>query len=177
LKNLDTFLASVEKVQARKGLSASAIAVIKQKITQEVATTTDLRAAFMRELEQKSKQTAHTSPFGTFVAAIRASFGKIFSAPRALASSGTPFGGALLFSFFCEDSESWMITIEPLPPSYVALLSYEPFSQAYLSYNIPETSWLLGYYSPVGICVFACPYCVEIETEGTITPVVGSSAL
>ena len=69
-----------------------------------------------------------------------------------------------------------MITVQPLPPSFVALLSYTEGTQGFASYNIPFTGWLLGTYITPGICVIpAGPYPVTITTEGTITPMTGSS--
>lgn len=179
LKNLDKFFAAIDSVQTKKGLSASAIAKIKVGIMKELATTTDLRATFLKQLQNKSHQTINKNQgVGGLLATIEQAIKSLFTPERVRAQEAAiPFGGALLVSFFCEDSGNWWLTIEPLPPTYVTELSYEPFSQAFLSYNIPYTEWLLGEYEPAGACVFACPDCIVVETEGTITPMVGSSPL
>ena len=36
--------------------------------------------------------------------------------------AGIPFGGALFFAYYCEDSFDWLLTIEPLPPSFYCLV-------------------------------------------------------
>ncbi|MFA5841513.1 MAG: hypothetical protein WC835_00945 [Candidatus Paceibacterota bacterium] len=179
LKNLDKFLAAVERAAAKKGLSTTELTLIKEQIVKRAATTTDMRAAFLELVKNKPSQSAHSDSFmdRIFTVAGRA-FSAIFKPERAQALTGVPFGGALLDAFYCEDSATWLITVEPLPPSYAALLTYVPGSQAYLSYNIPFTEWLLGEYAPgAGVCIVACPYCVYIPSEGMITPMTGSSLI
>jgi hypothetical protein len=178
-ENLDKFLAAVYRVGAEQGLSLAELSVIKKHITDRVATTTDMRAAFLDIVRGKSAQPAgETSFLGRTLAAIGQAFEKVFVPERARAATGAPFGGALLSAFFCEDSATWLITISPLPPSFATLLTYAPGSQAYLSYNIPATSWLLGDYEPgSGVCIVACPFCVYIPSGGMIAPVVGSSPI
>jgi hypothetical protein len=92
-------------------------------------------------------------------------------------SAGTPFGGAVLYSYYCDCSNSWLIGIEPLPPDFPALLSYEEGSQAFLSFNIPFTSWLLGSYeNGGGICqIYIGTGCAGVSSDGLISPVTGSS--
>lgn len=176
LKNLDSFFFALDTVAAEEGIPASELATIKKEITKAVATTTNLREKFLDLVQSQSAQAAEdTSPIGKLLATAERAFGSVFAPGRAHAAGGVPFGGALLFPFYCWNSNTWLLTIQPLPPTFVTLLSYVPGSQAFLSYNIPATQWLLGNYVPGGVCVFACPYCVTIPAEGTITPVVGSS--
>ncbi len=178
LKNIDVFLASVTKVAKEKGLSSSAIATIDEQIMKSVATTTDLQATFLKLLQDKSHQSIKSNSYlDKTLASIGDAIASLFAPQHAQAASGVPFGGALLFSFFCNQSDTWLITLEPLPPSYAALLTYVPESQAFLSYNIPYTPWLLGEYeSGAGLCIVgACPYCYTIPSEGMISPEVGSS--
>lgn len=177
LKNLDKFFAAIDKVAAERGSSAAEIATFKQAVMKEVATTTDMRAAFLRFLQSKSRAAQDDSLAGKTLAILEKAIDKIFMPERAYAQEANiPFGGALLGAFYCVCSENWILTLEPLPPSYAVLLSYEPFSQAYLSYNIPFTEWLLGEYEPgAGFCATYPPYCPGIPSEGMITPTVGSS--
>ncbi len=176
LKNLDKFLAAIDQAKSTQDFSAAKRSLIKEQIVKAVATTTDLRTTFIKLVEEKSGRTVSSDTFiGTTLAALRDALGMIFAPAHARAAVGIPFGGALFYSFYCWNSNTWLLTIQPLPPTFVTLLSYVPGSQAFLSYNIPATHWLLGEYSPVGVCVFACPFCIIIPTEGTITPVVGSS--
>ena len=180
LKNIDKFLVAIDDTAAKQGISAADLATIKQKVMEGVATTTDLRAAFLNIVGNKPAQSVTANSYlGTMVATIRQAFGKIFLPEHAYAASAAPFGGALLFTFYCNQSNTWLLTVEPLPPTYATLLTYVPFSQAFASYNIPITNFLLGYYAPgAGVCVVgACPYCVTIPSWGMITPMVGSAPL
>lgn len=95
------------------------------------------------------------------------------------ASAMLPFGGAIVgVPVWCGCTVSWWIPITPLPPSFPAALMYFPGSQAFLSYNIPATLWLLGFYEPGPQCfVFVGVGCAPLPTQGLILPVVGSSPL
>lgn len=178
LKNLDKFMFAIDSVAAKRGYSAANVAAFKQAVMEDIATTTDLRATFLKIVQKSSPQAQNTSFGGRIVALAEQLFGKVFLPERARAATGVPFGGALLFSYFCYCSANWLLTIEPLPPSYAAELSYEPFSQAFLSYNIPFTTWLLGEYVPgAGVCSTG-PYCAAtFPSEGMISPMTGSSPL
>lgn len=179
LENADKLMARLDLIAARRGISSSTLAAIKQSVMQSLSTTTDLRAAFFSSLRsESSKKTAqNNSLFGRALAALGRAFDNLFEPKRAYAANSVPFGGALGAAFYCTQSQTWYLYVEPLPPSYVAALSYIPFSQAFSSYNTPSTNWLLGFYAPgAGNCVQgACPYCIFIPSEGIITPMLGSS--
>lgn len=178
LQNLDTFLSDINTVAIKQGLSTTTIATIKSAVIKEAATTTNLRAAFLKSIPDNSgKPTADASLGGRALAAVEQLFNAVFEPQHARAALGTPFGGPLVYAFFCACSDTWLIGIGPLPPTYVTLLTYVPFTQAYLSYNIPATNWLLGEYAPyVGACYIPTPFgCPNIPSEGMIMPTVGSS--
>ncbi|NNM83636.1 hypothetical protein HKL94_00235 [Candidatus Parcubacteria bacterium] len=178
LKNIGIFMTDLDALAAKQGLSSSTLATIKQAVMKEVATTTDLRAAFLNMVQNESpKAVRENSLLGTALATLGKAFDAIFTPEPVFAASDVPFGGALVYPLYCTQSETWLLAIEPLPPSYATLLSYVPYSQAFSSYNIPATNWLLGFYTPgAGVCVEGvCPYCVTIPNEGMITPEVGSS--
>jgi hypothetical protein len=180
LKNLDKFLSALDTVAAKQNVSSTNLAAIKEQIMKDVATTTDLRTTFLKMVPDKSSLSIRNDSYvGKMLATIKQVFQKVFLPEHAYAATGVPFGGALLYPFYCTQSNTWLITITPLPPSYAAILTYIPGSQAFLSYNIPITNWLLGEYEPgAGVCIAGyCPYCVTIPSEGMITPMVGSSLL
>ena len=190
LKNIDRLLLAIDKVGIKQGLSTTDLAAIKKQVMKDAATTTNLRAEFLKQVGYHSHQAVQDGSWtGKILATITQVLNSVFMPGRALASDwsegsngsdpSVPFGGALLETFYCSQSKTWLITLEPLPPSYAALLTYVPFSQAFLSYNIPVTNWLLGEYAPgAGVCVAgACPYCVTIPSEGMISPKVGSAPL
>lgn len=176
LKNLDAFLAGIDRVATKKGFSSAAILEMKDQIKKDVATTTNLEAAFLKVVQSSSPQSVVDN---SFLGKIATTVDKVLSAlflPERARAAGLPFGGPLVYPFFCNCSSTWLITIGPLPPTYVTLLDYIPGSQAYLSYNIPGTSWLLGEYSGGDACWIIVPKtCIPIPSEGIITPMVGSS--
>ncbi len=88
----------------------------------------------------------------------------------------SPFGGELYYSFYCGCSGNWLLTIQPLAPNYVTLLTYTEGTQLYESYNIPFTQYLLGFYEQGQQCqVYAGTACVTISSEGEVSSTVGSS--
>jgi len=181
LKNLDKFLSSIDIVSAKQGLAASQVASIKWSIMNIVATTTDLHQSFLKAMSATA--TAHLKDNGSLLA--RAFYEAMDAASavirpeQAQAATGVPFGGALLYVLPCLCSNSWLITVSPLPPSFAGLLSYVTGSQAFLSYNMPVTNWMLGEYEPgAGVCLEPIPYgCMYIPNEGLISPMTGSSPL
>ncbi len=180
LKNVDAFLATLNTVATKQGLSSTAIASIKQQVLKDLATTTDLRTLFLKQIGAASKQASKDDSFlGTTLATLGQALDTLFRPEKAHAATSVPFGGALLYAFLCTQSYTWLITLEPLPPSFAELLSYVPYTQAFFSYNIPYTTELLGEYEPgAGSCVAGiCPYCITIPNEGMISPMTGSSPL
>lgn len=174
-KNLDVFLNAVEKVSKNKGLLPENISKIKDQIVKDVATTTDLMKTFLGIVEKNKKQTKINQNKNIAIKDLLYFIEPLFP-KKALAGTGIPFGGAVLFSYFCNCSGNWLITLEPLPPSFAVLLSYNIGSQAYLSYNIPFTPWLLGEYQFGGQCsTYIGTGCANIPSEGLITPLVGSA--
>ena len=176
LKNVDLFFAALDKVAAKQGISSAKLAILKEQALLRLATTTDLRAAFLKTVQATSLQTTADNSFGgKILATIEQAFNKVFMPEHALAATGAPFGGALIFAMPC-DGGVWNITLKPPLPSFPFLLAYESGSQAFLSHNIPITTWLLGEYEPVPMAycwIGVYPY----PSEGIITPMVGSSPL
>ena len=179
LKNLDKLLIALEDVAKKQGSSAADIATIKKEILKVTATTTDLQAAFEEIVRKQSNQSAkNDSFFDRVLSIVNQALEKTFLPTHALAAIGVPFGGALLAAIPCFCSATWLLYISPLPPSFAAVLTYIPGSQAFLSYNIPATSWLLGDHIPgAGVCLIPGTPCWYIPSEGMITPTVGSSPL
>jgi len=181
LKNLDKFLATIERVSAKQGVSAAQIAAIKNKIMKDVATTTNLEEKFINLVKSQSSLSYQSlqsdSLFGSTLAHIEKIIKGSFFPKKAHAQSAeSPFGGELYYSYECDCSDTWLLDIQPLPPDYATLLTYMPGSQAYLSYNIPGATWLLGDYSNSGVCeIYVGEGCASVSNEGMITPTVGSS--
>lgn len=176
LKNLDAYLHTLEKVAVKQGYSVAAIAAMKEGARKQAATTTDLRAAFLKMVQDKSNESARNdSLVSRTLAIMKQAFGGIFMPEHARAAPIlTPFGGLILYASPCNGG-IWNIELTPLPPAFPVLLSYMSGSQAFLSYNIPLPDiWLLGMYEPVPMA-----YCwvgiVPYPSEGWITPDVGSS--
>lgn len=176
LKNIDTVLAVIDKVATKQGYSAATIITIKEAVVERLSTTTDLRAAFLKEMQEKSNRTAQNSSLlDKVLATVAHAFDTFFMPRHARAAIGVPFGGAVLSAVPCNGGV-WNITLTPLPPTFPVLLAYVTGSQVFLSYNIPFTSYLLGEYSPVPMAycwIGIYPY----PSEGMINPMTGSSPL
>lgn len=180
LQNLDKFISAIDTVSKKQGISATSIAQVEDQVRKDVmSTTTDLEQAFVNIVQKKAAAAASSgSPFDKILGRLSLLLADSFSPKKASAESGSPFGGALLFSFFCSCSGNWLITVEPLPPTFVALLTYEIGSQAYLTYNIPYTTWLFGEYTGGAQCqIVIGTGCATIASEGAISPTVGSSPI
>ncbi|MDE2040885.1 MAG: peptidoglycan-binding protein [Patescibacteria group bacterium] len=179
LTNRDKFIADETALAAQRGYSAATIETIRKQIVADTSTSTDLMKAFT-DLVKKNNQTSAIRPNSTFISSLLnawQSFAESF-VPRAAAQTGgqTAFGGQLYYSYFCSCTGNWLVEIQALPPSYVTMLTYYEGSQAYLSYNIPFTTELLGNYTAGGQCqVYAGEDCVELPQEGEISSTVGSS--
>lgn len=186
LEHIDKFMAALDRVALSQHISSSALAEIKAQIILTLSTTTDLRAKFLETSQAKTiSTTQNRSLFGRALSAFAQALKEIFTPGRALASDfsegsdgtdglGTAFGGALLDAIPCNGGV-WNLAIEPLPPDFVAILSYESGTQLFASYNIPVTNWLLGKFMPgPGVCFIGHFY---IPSEGLILPMVGSSPL
>jgi peptidoglycan hydrolase-like protein with peptidoglycan-binding domain len=175
-ENLDIFLANIDRVGAQQGLSEEKLTPLKEQIKKDIATTTNLKKTFIEIVEKSISKAPEPTrdPLSKLLDSIKSAF-----VPKDALAFGTPFGGQLYFSFFCPCSGNWLVTIQPLPPTYVALLSYTPGTQAHLSYNIPFTTRLLGQYTPgAGMCsIFIGTGCATLPSEGLITPTVGSSGI
>jgi peptidoglycan hydrolase-like protein with peptidoglycan-binding domain len=169
---LPSILADIETVGAKQGTKASAIKAAQDAVTKQLATSTDLRAAFIKQVTSTKMSLAPQSQ--NLLARIDASLGNIFLPRIAHAAIGLPFGGLLLAAVPCNGG-IWNVYITPLPPTLVVTLSYLSGSQLFSSYNIPFTSSMLGFYEPgPGACVIGT---VPVPAEGYITPFVGSAPI
>ncbi|MDD5720939.1 MAG: peptidoglycan-binding domain-containing protein [Candidatus Pacebacteria bacterium] len=180
--NLDQFIKTVVEVNRKNGKSEKELSVIADTLRKEVSNSNIDYSKKFKELlinESKLSLDLNEHPFlGFFDKAVSKALSFLgITPPVAQAATGIPFGGALIFPFFCAANSSWMITISPLPPTYVTLLSYYPGTQGFASYNIPFTNYLLGAYVVPGVCAIPGDPVIIIPTEGTITPMVGSSPL
>ncbi len=178
-KNLDVFLSGIENLAQKRGISSDKIARMKNRIIIDTATSTDLQKKFIETVNRSISKKIPRPILG----ALANFFGSIkstFSPEQVKAASGVPFGGAIVFTYYCSCSQNWLIEITPLLPSFVIFLSYYEGTQAFLSYNIPFTTWLLGEYEAgAGVCVTEpeADCGVELPSEGMISPMTGSSPI
>lgn len=179
LLNLERLIKTVVEVNRKNGYSEKDLELMANALREEVASSKmNYNEEFKKMLIREASLSSNTKPFLTVfnkvVARTFSFLGIIPSmAEAAIGALDVSFGGALLDSVFCVLSGNWMITLEPLPPSFIVLISYTPGTQGFASFNIPYTSYLLGTYTPSGVCVLSKK--ATIPTEGTITPMVGSS--
>lgn len=176
LKNIDKVMSALDRIAAKNSISATELTKMKAAIMDVVSTTTDLRANFVDIAEKNTVKSAlkADSLFGNIASVLENFVNSVFGVPKAYAGAGVQFGGYLLSAFPC-NAGVWYIVVEPLPPTYVAALTYMTGTQAFLSYNIPITSALLGTYIPsTGACWLGF---FHIPAEGHITPQVGSAPI
>jgi len=182
LTNLDQFIALVIKVNKENGASETELTRMIHAVRETaINSNTDFNKEFKELLVTEDREWHRRSGTGPSVSIFQRAFVKTFSFfginPRVAHADGLPFGGSVVYSFFCGGNGSWMIGITSLPPTYVVLLTYIPGTQGFASHNIPYTTWLLGTYKSGGECVIPGTPPVVVPTQGTITPVVGSSPL
>ncbi len=162
----DKFISIVTEVGRKKGLSEDELITIADSLRKELSAK-DYNKEFEQMLIRGAAAHSNTSLFNKVTAKIL----RTLVSP-AYAAAGLPFGGARVGAFYCAVSSNWMIGLTPLPPSNVALLSYTPGTQRFASSNIPLATYMLGTYSPPGVCSYGY---VNVPTEGTILPMTGSS--
>lgn len=172
--NLEIF---INKVRSN-GKNIPEIEGIINQMRTDVATTTDLTSLFLKQpglIPLNSKITQET-PLKRRIASLI----DIFKPKQVSAVSTLPFGGPLLYSYFCTCSYTWLIWVGPTVSVGTSnmILDYVPFSQGFLNYNIPYTTNLMGKYSPSSsMCYIYYGYgCINLPVSyGMITPIVGSS--
>ena len=183
MANLDIFFADLDQVSSEQNIPAARVALIKSQVLQIVATTTDLTKEFEGVIGQSVSSSATG---GDSIAALwdwfEGNLSGLIAPHKALAQAATvPFGGRLFFALpcTCTGGTVWLLTIQPIPPTYATLLEYVQGTQLYLNRNIPVTTELLGRYiksTGGGLCyIVTGPSCTQMPSVGRITPIVGSS--
>lgn len=175
LANLDQLIETVVEVNRKSGSSEKELDLMTDAIRETVlSSNVDYNKKFEELLVKESKLSANlkTEPsLSIFDKIVNKTFSFFGITPSvAQAAVGVPFGARLIAAVPCIGS--WMITTTPFPPTGVVLLSYIPGTQGFATYNIPFTRSLVGVYIPAGICSYSL---VNIKTQGTIAPMVGSS--
>ncbi|KKR62785.1 hypothetical protein A2643_00440 [Candidatus Nomurabacteria bacterium RIFCSPHIGHO2_01_FULL_39_220] len=179
--DLDHFISTVVEVNRKNGKSEQELAVIANILRKTITESKiDYNKEFEKLLVNESQQLGiksnntppHPSIFDRMIKKPLSFLDITSSVAQAATGAGIGFGGKLLAATPC--AGSWMLEITPLPPTNVVLLSYIPGTQGFASYNIPFTTNLLGLYVPGGNCSYGP---VNITTQGTILPMVGSSPL
>lgn len=178
LVNLDRFITMVSEVSKKNGSSDEEIKLITDTLRNKIVNSKrDYRKEFEKLLISESKLSNNYRNKIEQPSFFKKVFSFLGITPSvAQAITGTQFGGALVFSYDeCLNFTPITIVIEPLPPTFIGLLSYTPGTEGFASYNIPFTSWLLGEYSPGGLCVLDWVPYIAYPTQGTILPMTGSS--
>lgn len=173
-KGMEAFLDNVRSLSRQKGYDEEKIEEIVGLIRNSEDDSEDTINDFMRELNEANRQARGRGGlhvFDRFLFKIATTL-----VPRVNAATGIPFGGRILFAFYCNCSNTFLLTLTPLPPTQVALLSYFPGTQLYSYYTLPYAINVLGTYAGAGTCsVYVGTGCGSIPSRGMITPMVGSS--
>jgi hypothetical protein len=181
LKNLDKFFTAIDSASQKRGLSPTKIASLKDEIKKEIlATTTDLQAEFFKQASQQHASSLFPAYayWNNFRTKLKNALSLVPSHAEAQTDNTRPFGGQVYFYYYCACTSNWLLTIQPLAPDYVALLTYTMGTQGYLNYNIPITLYLVGKYEQGGQCqIYVGEGCTEIPQEGKINRTTGSSPI
>ncbi|MFA6077124.1 MAG: peptidoglycan-binding domain-containing protein [Candidatus Paceibacterota bacterium] len=180
LANLDQAIETIVEVNRKNGSSETELQLMADTVRDVVTNSdVDLNQEFENLLMQEAKLSTNFKPksplaiFDKFVSKTLSLLGITPSIAQAQ-TEFFAFGSSYALAIPCMGS--FMIVMLPLPPKGVKLLSYYQGTQGFASYNIasPTSKSLLGFYEPVGVCSYSI---VNIKTEGTILPMVGSSPL
>ncbi len=190
LKNLDLYIGAIKEAGLKQGLPLSTLSFIEEKIRTEAATTTDFTQQFFNNqktlYEKKISEETSRSPGLAFFEKVLSFVAEPFSAEKAYAGTGIPFGGYITYvnPAVC-DCPPGLITqifvalpnVTPLGASNL-LLNYANGSEAFDYHNIPEPSIaVLGMYVPgAQACwTYVGVSCVVVPSKGLIINPTGSS--
>jgi hypothetical protein len=167
--NLEYAISAVEQEGVKEGMSRSQLDAVEASMRTSAASTTDFRKHFF-DTGSASKDTVMFK--------LLSFFGLVKEAD---AATGLPFGGKVYYisPCTCTLGAAWMMIISPLPPTYANILTYIVGTELFLSYNLPFSVALLGFYTPgVPACVMGFyPACAPAPNFGVIQPVVGSAPI
>lgn len=204
MQNADMFINGIK--QKNTTLSESEIQYFEEAVRNQAATTTDIREIFietrnkmgisnMRTVEElesegirlqkeakeaKEAKENKSLSLGFFPGLFEKALTVLQPQKAHAYAIGVPFGGPIVFVFFCACSGTWLVAIGS--PS-VGYYDYESGTQFFESYNMPFTPMLLGYYLPmVPLCWIPIPAPVPCPgftpgTFGLIYGFVGSAAI
>jgi hypothetical protein len=179
LAKLARVVETVLEVNKRYGSSERELKLMADAIRQTVMNSdVDFDKEFEKMLIREASMGFHSQPLRIFdkITAKTLSFFRLKS--RVAHAQALGFGGRLLAPIPCTASGGalWMLVITPLPPTNAVLVTYVTGTQGFASYNMPYTTNLLGTYVKPGTCpMLIGPAVVTINTDGTITPMLGSS--
>ncbi len=184
LINLDKFIADINRVGKNRGYSDSQLANASALVQNAAAGPMDFRKEFQKAWNKQAQTSAKNIspkpiPLGVFFRNLISLFNPRPAIANAQGVSGSPFGGAIYYVFFCDCSGDWLVGMQPLPPDYPVLLTYYEGMQEFSNYNTPFTTEVLGTYDPgAGVCMeVSGPDCFEIPSEGMMTGFLGSSGM
>ena len=185
-ENAEYLLSAVRSVGREQGYTNEKLNELESHVITSLATTTNLWAKFEEEITngRSSLNTGNSSEsyigklFSFVTGKMKNIFGKTLPTAYAQGGAGQPFGGMILFPFFCTCSGNWLMTMMPFAPAYVVLLTHYTGAQTYLNYNVPFSRWVIGkYQSGGGNCqIYVVFGCITIPSQGQTTPFLGSSS-
>lgn len=190
-QNLDYFLDFIDGMAEESGLSQSEVKAIKKSIQKQAETPfEETMEQFIEDrkgrgdeprtpeeiLEDIEKLSA--APKQSIFAQLMLRLLYPFTPNEALAQYAIPVGGPIYFYYYCSCSNTWIILLgQPRP----GLVDYETGTQAYFGYNLPYSSYLMGWAEPVGLLCVSEPElecALEIpSTYGLLMWVTGSPSI
>ena len=183
LENYDYSMSVINKVGTEQGYSKDDLLKVKKIIDEELATTTNLQALFVKEnLKNITASVLPNDVFFSFINGPAKGFRKVISnisdfvLPKVEAQVGMDYGARILTSILCTCSANWLITLMPIGMGPTLLTHYSG-AQSYMNFNVPFATYIIGKYQPGGApcMMISGPSCVTIPSQGMTTPFMGSS--
>lgn len=183
LENYDYSMSVINSVGLEQGYSKDDLLKVKKVIDEQLATTTNLQALFVKEnlknitsfvLPKDSFLSFYNGPFGSFRKVLLGI--SDFVLPKVEAQVGMDYGARILTTFLCTCSGNWLMTLMPMGIGPVLLTHYSG-AQSYMNFNVPFATYVIGKYQPGGApcMIIAFPSCITIPSQGMTTPFMGSS--
>jgi peptidoglycan hydrolase-like protein with peptidoglycan-binding domain len=182
LENYDYVISSIKSVGKEQGYPDESLDKVKSLIDEQLATTTNLKALFVKENLEKSKISFLPQEiFAGLSKGPAKGVNKLLSdisdtlLPKAEAQ-GMDYGAQILSVFLCTCSGNWLMTLRPFGMGPVLLTHYSG-AQSFLNFNVPFSLYLIGKYTPGGApcMIIGFPSCYTIPSQGMTTPFMGSS--
>ncbi len=189
-EDYDTYMTDIRRAGRKQGYSDEKLGQVERAVYEAVSTTTNLRESFFKEdvakrkVSEASKKDLYKGWRKFYLDTVNLLAEALYpkEAYAATCPGGVAFGSPRMFPvLLCTCSGNWLVAMQPVAPTYVALLTHYVGMQSYMNYSAPFGMSWIGCYTPgVQECMFVtmcglAPCCIIIPSEGATTPFLGSA--